>query len=177
MVALATIRNLFAYNYWARDRQLEACAALSPDQFLTPGNSFPSMRDTLAHMVGAEWVWLERLQGRSPAALPPAIEFPTLELVCERWRVLERGFLDYLARLREEQLLRSVAYTNFTAENWSYPVWMVLLHTVNHQTYHRGQVTMLLRQLGAQPAATDLLLAEDSGLFRRAQSTGLELHQ
>jgi uncharacterized damage-inducible protein DinB len=175
VLALATIRKLFLYNYWARDRQLEACAALSPDQFLIAGNSFPSMRDTLAHMVGAEWVWLERLQGRSPVALPPATEFSTLRRVSERWRVVERGFFDYLTSLREEQLSQSVAYTNFSAQNWSYTVEMILLHTVNHQTYHRGQVTMVLRQLGAQPAATDLLVAEDSGLFRRPQFAGLEL--
>jgi uncharacterized damage-inducible protein DinB len=57
MVPLATLRELFAYNYWARDRQLEACAALTQEQFQRPlGNSFSSLRDTLAHLVGAEWV-------------------------------------------------------------------------------------------------------------------------
>ena len=77
MVPLATLRELFAYNYWARDRQLEACAALTQEQFQRPlGNSFSSLRDTLAHLVGAEWVWLERWRGRSPRALPAAEEFP-----------------------------------------------------------------------------------------------------
>jgi uncharacterized damage-inducible protein DinB len=173
VISLTTFRDLFAYNYWARDRQLEACAGLSPDQFLRPlGNSFSSIRDTLAHLVGAEWLWLERLQGRSPNALPEAKEFPTLETVAERWRSVERDFGDYLGTLHEEQLSWSIAYTNFIAETWSYPVWMILLHLINHQTYHRGQVTTLLRQLGMRAAAVDFLLAEDCGLFKRFQPAG-----
>src|SRR5882672_7998391 len=56
MVPLATLHELFGYNYWARDRQLEACAALSQEQFQRPlGNSFSSLRDTPAHLIGAEW--------------------------------------------------------------------------------------------------------------------------
>ena len=85
MILLVTLRELFAYNYWARDRQLEACAALSPEQFERPlGNSFSSMRDTLAHLVGAEWVWLERLRGRSPEALPAIEELLSLKAIAER---------------------------------------------------------------------------------------------
>jgi uncharacterized damage-inducible protein DinB len=103
MLLLATLRELFTYNYWARDRQLEACAALSPDELVRPlGNSFSCMRDTLAHLVGAEWVWLERLCGRSPEALPEIQEFPTLEAIKERWRTVEQGIRRYLASLREE---------------------------------------------------------------------------
>jgi uncharacterized damage-inducible protein DinB len=45
------LQELFEYNYWARDRQLEACASLTQEQFLRPmNNSFPSLRDTLAHL-------------------------------------------------------------------------------------------------------------------------------
>jgi uncharacterized damage-inducible protein DinB len=176
VLPLTTFRELFAYNYWARDRQLEACSSLSQDEFQRPlGNSFPSMRDTLAHMVGAEWIWLERLQGRSPKALPQAAEFPALATVAERWRVVEHGFLDYLRHLREEQLASTIAYTNFQAQTWSYPVGLILLHLINHQTYHRGQVTTLLRQLGLSAPAIDLLVAEDRGLFEQAPVPGRQI--
>ena len=43
----------------------------------------------------------------------------------------------------------------------SYPLWQTLFHVVNHQTYHRGQVATLLRQLGTQPSPIDYLLAHD----------------
>jgi len=169
MVPLATLRELFAYNYWARDRQLEACAALSQEQFeRSLGSSFSSVRDTLAHLVGAEWVWLERWRGRSPQELPAAEEFPTLPAITERWRFVEQGVRGYLTGLDEEALSRPLTYTNFRGETWAYPLWRALLHLVNHQTYHRGQVTTLLRQLGAGPVAVDLLVADDMGLFDTA---------
>ncbi len=165
MIPLSALCELFDYNYWARDRQIEACAALAPEQFLRPmGNSFSSLRDTLAHLVGAEWLWLERWRGRSPRAMLGAEEFPALAAVEERWRVVERGVREYLAQLSEGALTRPFTYTNLKGEMWTYPLWRTLLHVVNHQTYHRGQITTLLRQLGAQPAAIDFLIAQDAGL-------------
>jgi uncharacterized damage-inducible protein DinB len=169
MVSLATLRELFAYNYWARDRQLEACGALSQEQFERPlGSSFSSVRDTLAHLVGAEWVWLERFRGRSPRELPPCDEFPTLRAIREHWRSVEQGVWEYLAHLNEETLAQPLTYMNFGGQTWAYPLWRALLHLVNHQTYHRGQVTTLLRQLGIRPRPVDLLVADDVGLFDTA---------
>ena len=82
---LGTLRELIDYNYWARDRQLQACASLSEDQFLRPlGGSFPAVRDTLAHLLAVEWIWLERWRGRSPRSLMAAEEFPTLAAITER---------------------------------------------------------------------------------------------
>ena len=52
-------------------------------------------------------------------------------------------------------------------QTWTYLLWQILLHHLNHQTYHRGQVTTLLRQLGVRPASIDLLRAYESGLGGR----------
>ena len=58
MIAPEVLRHLYDYNYWARDRQYEACARLTDEQFTRPlGGSFGSLRDTLAHIAGAEWIW------------------------------------------------------------------------------------------------------------------------
>ena len=57
---------LIDYNYWARDRVLEAVKLLSPEQFSRPlGNSFSSVRDTIAHICAAEHVWISRMKGES----------------------------------------------------------------------------------------------------------------
>ncbi len=162
MRAVEAIRELYDYNYWARDRQLEACRALTQEQFLRPmGSSFSSLRDTLVHLVGAEWLWLERWQGRSPRALTAAEEFPALAAVEERWRAVEQEVREFLGGLNEEALDRSVTYTNLKGETWTYPLWQALYHLVNHQSYHRGQVTTLLRQLGARAVMVDFLVFQD----------------
>lgn len=166
MIPLATLRELFDYNYWARDRQLEACAVLTPEQFLRPlGSSYSSLRDTLAHLVGAEWIWLERWRGHSPTPAGAtdfaAEKFPALAVIEARWRDVEREMRDYLGGLREDALAQPFTYVNLKGQRWTYPLWRTLLHVVNHQTYHRGQVTTLLRQLGAQPPQIDYLVAHD----------------
>jgi uncharacterized damage-inducible protein DinB len=166
MISLDAIRELFNYNYWARDRQLEGCHALSEEQFLRPmGNSFSSVRDTLAHMVYAEWIWSERWLGRSPTKVEAqafaAETFPNLTVVGERWESLEHDVRKYLAALEEALLQHPLTYTNTKGERWTYPLGETLFHVVNHQTYHRGQITTLLRQLGAAAPEVDYLVKFD----------------
>lgn len=171
MIPLATLRELYEYNYWARDRQLQACSSLDQERFLRPlGSSYSSLRDTLAHLLAAEWVWLERWRGRSPTAVEAQEfapdTFPTFRVIQERWRPIEKGVREYLAGLKEEALAQPLTYTNLKGERWTYLLWRALFHVVNHQSYHRGQVTTLLRQLGAPAAAIDYLVAQDVGFAR-----------
>lgn len=57
-MSLASLNELFDYNYWARDRQLQTCAGLTEEQFLRPlGNSFPSLRNTLTHLLAGGCGW------------------------------------------------------------------------------------------------------------------------
>lgn len=169
MIPRETLLRLFDYNYWARDRQLAACSALSEEQFRRPlGGSFPSLQATLAHLLGVEWIWSERWYGRSPTeaeAQEFAPErFPNLKAIEERWRPVEPSVRRYLAALCDEQLTQELRYRNRQGEPWAYPLWQALFHLVNHQTYHRGQVTNMLRQLGATPLEVDYLVAVDCGL-------------
>src|SRR5215470_12408422 len=100
VLLLPVLNQLFAYNFWARSRQLEVCSTLSKQQFEQPlGNSFTSVRATLVHLMGAEWVWLERLSGRSPEQLPDICDFPTLEAIARRWGLIEDSFRQHLSGL------------------------------------------------------------------------------
>ena len=73
------LRLLYDFNAWANRRTIEACASLTSEQFTRDlASSFRSVRDTLAHIYGAEWLWLERWHGRIPSAfLPPTISPPS----------------------------------------------------------------------------------------------------
>jgi uncharacterized damage-inducible protein DinB len=163
-ISPAVLNELFAYHYWARDRQLQVCADLTEEQFLRPlGGSFPSLRDTLVHLVAVEWIWLERWRGRSPRTLLPPEEFPTLAAVSERWRAVEREMREYVAGLNEEALERPMTIVSTRGQSWTFALWRMIVHLLNHQAYHRGQVTTYLRQLGAQPAEVDFLDGHNAG--------------
>lgn len=156
------IRGLFAYNRWANARILGAVDPLDAEQFLRDlGSSFRSVRDTLVHILSAEWIWLERWRGTSPAAMFDPAAFPTLERIRARWRDVEAGQAAFVDAATNDRLQAPVAYRNTRGERWEYPLWQLMAHVVNHSTYHRGQITTLLRQLGAQAVATDLLVFYD----------------
>jgi len=152
------IRELYDYNRWADQRMLSAAAKIDSEKFARAmGNSFSSVRDTLAHILGGEWIWLERWQGRFPNALLNAEEFPSVQSLASRWEIVQEEYAGFVDALTPQRLGEDLAYLNRAGQRFSYPLWQQMVHVVNHSTYHRGQVTTLLRQLGAEPAVTDLL--------------------
>ncbi len=109
------------------------------------------------HIMGAERVWLERWEGRSPTALPAAAEFPTLASVRTRWAEVEDRQRRFVAGLSADDLAGVREVRTLTMGTVATPLWQSLQHVMNHSTYHRGQVVTLLRQLGATPVSTDLI--------------------
>jgi uncharacterized damage-inducible protein DinB len=153
------VTNLYAYNSWANRRVLDSCAVLSEEQFTRDlHSSFSSVRDTLVHLFLVEWLWLERWHGRSPSAWTPATNFPDFPAVRHRWEQIERDLTDYIASLTPESLSRVIHHNTTEGIPKSAPHWQMLQHLVNHQSYHRGQITTMLRQLGAKASSTDLIV-------------------
>jgi len=150
--------GLYEYNAWADRRMLEAATALTREQFTRPlGSSFSSVRDTVVHVYAVEWLWLERFQGRSPAVIPDDEAFADISKLKTSWSAFEIILLDFVRGLTQEDLDRVMEYKTMKYGVYRNPLWQSMLHLVNHGTYHRGQVTTMLRQLGAQPVMTDLL--------------------
>lgn len=149
---------LYEYNAWADRRVLEASSALTNEQFTKQlGSSFPSVRDTLVHIYGAEWVWLERFQGRSPSAFPDDSGFQDIAALKASWAEFEPKLLTFVRGLTQGDLDRVMEYKTFKFGTYSNPLWQSMQHVVNHGSYHRGQITTMLRQLGAQAILTDLM--------------------
>jgi uncharacterized damage-inducible protein DinB len=154
-----SLQTLLDYHYWARDRVLAAAEALTPDQFTKDlGNSFPSVRDTLVHLFSADWVWCTRWEGGSPQAMLDPAAFPDLASIRNAWTEHERKVRAVLTRLGENGIDRVIEYRLFSGQASAQPFWQILQHVVNHGSYHRGQVTTMLRQLGvAAPRSLDLI--------------------
>jgi uncharacterized damage-inducible protein DinB len=149
---------LYEYNAWANRRVLDAASALTQEQFTKAlGSSFSSVRDTLTHIQGAEWIWLERFQGRSPSALPQAAQITEVETLRKVWGEDGQRLLNYVQGLTQEDLDSVIEYKTLKFGVYRNPRWQSLQHLVNHGTYHRGQVTTLLRQIGATPVLMDLM--------------------
>jgi uncharacterized damage-inducible protein DinB len=171
------IQTLYAYNRWANERMFGALAKLSEQQFTERAqSSFPSIRDTVFHIVAAEWLWLKRWQGTSPRST-----LPDPDLSPATWSTLSPGGIpgikelatppalksfadsieqergEFLRGLNEEVLQAPLRFSDMAGTPYAEPLVQLMEHLVNHGTYHRGQVTTMLRQLGAKAVALDML--------------------
>lgn len=156
------IQDLYEYNRWANDRVLDAVSKLTPEQFTKDlQSSHGSVRDTVAHILAAEWIWLERWKGVSPGALLDPSDFPTVDAVRTRLSTVESECAQFIDGLTDQSLGAAITYTNTRGEQWTYPLGHMLQHVANHSSYHRGQVVTLLRQLGADVNPVDLLVYMD----------------
>lgn len=159
MTRLDEIRELFDFNGWASRKMFEATAPLSEEEFTRDmKNSFASIRDTIVHTVGAEWVWLSRWNGHSPSAIPNTTAGMSHAGIVRWWNDINAERDAYLATLTPDSLDSIIAYRNFSGVDFALPLWPMMRHQVNHSTYHRGQVTTMLKQLGHEPLPTDMIL-------------------
>ncbi|HWX40903.1 MAG TPA: DinB family protein [Blastocatellia bacterium] len=159
------IRTLYDYNAWANGRVFDAASALSEDELNRDlATSHGSVKGTLTHIVAGEWIWLMRCQGTSPTALLDPADFPNLNSLRARLALVEHKRKEYLDGLLDESLPNVISYLNLAGQGWEYRLDHILQHVVNHSTYHRGQVTGMLRQLGSESVpATDFLAFFDQG--------------
>jgi uncharacterized damage-inducible protein DinB len=160
---LTDIQDLFIYTEWANGLTLDAAEKLSSDQLLREVQiSHGSILGTLAHMAGAEWIWLERWKGKSVTgqdAWTPwtAAGCGGLPQLRARWREIADDRRAYLSRVTDADLPRDLSFKRLTGEQYALPLGQQMQHVVNHATLHRGQVVGMIRQLGIVPPATDLL--------------------
>jgi uncharacterized damage-inducible protein DinB len=144
------LETLLDYHYWARDRMLEAIAPLNEDEFTRDlGSSFKSIRDTVVHTYSAEWVWLQRLNGTSPTSPIPFDRFDDVATLRKAWVELESEFRAHLHAKSDADLAGEIDYRNIAGVPGRSVISHIIQQVINHATYHRGQVTTMLRQLGA----------------------------
>jgi uncharacterized damage-inducible protein DinB len=153
---LQHLGRLFACDDWANR---EALAALKAAR-----TSPPRPLKLMAHIVGAEWLWLGRLEREKQAvAVWPDL---TLDQCEAQIAELSRAWRQYLGGLTPPRLSESIAYINTKGGSWKNTVGDVLMHIVMHSTYHRGQIATDLRASGHTPAYTDFIHSIRQGLVQ-----------
>ncbi len=160
---LNDIRHLFDYTEWANGLATNAAAGLSEENLRHDfGISHGSIFGTLLHMAGAEWIWLERWHGRSPAKAEAWSLWTTdscadLPALSGRWQdVIDRRDR-FHSELDESRLMAELPFKLLSGDPSSLPLVDQMQHVANHATLHRGQVVGMIRQLGLEPPSTDLL--------------------
>ena len=157
------IRLLFEYDHLANRRALKAASRLTDEQFTRAmSGSFHSVRDTLLHILSGEWIWLaywknppdspalvSDLRARRDTLFSPEA-FPDIDALQSKWIEVELEQSEFLNRLDDGSLAKMLPFRGSRLS-----LMHLMQHVVNHSAYHRGQVALTMRQLGAEPLATD----------------------
>ena len=157
---LATdVVDLFAYTEWANRLSLAAAEPLGSDAWsVDHGGGLRTLGDTLAHVVAAEWAWLQWWTGPGPSFSPDWLEKPTAAGLRGALDEVEAGRASFLAGLTPADLRRPQRYAFRGGPKGSAPLGDTLVHVVHHSGYHRGQVALMIRRLGGEPPATSPLI-------------------
>jgi uncharacterized damage-inducible protein DinB len=152
------LRYLVGFNEWADHIVLDAARRLSPDQLRASHQmGFGPVFDTLVHIMGAQWVWLRRLQGDSPKALPSANTVKDLDQLKAEWDHVHNDLRAFIAGLDETRLDGTVTYKTTKGEAYTQPLLLLILHVFNHSTEHRSQVAAMCAMAGYDVGALDLI--------------------
>jgi uncharacterized damage-inducible protein DinB len=146
--------ELLEYNRWANEKVVQAVSAIDAETYTKNlGSSFPSIRDTFVHIYGADRAWLGRIGGETPARANPT-DYPDVNTLWREWAKVLSTWPKVVQGLDAEGV---IAYKAFDGTSYRGKLSDIIRHVVNHGTYHRGQVTTMLRQLGEKATSTDLI--------------------
>ena len=154
---------LYEYDRWANNKVLQAASILSSEQFTRDlGGSFRSVRDTLVHIIAGEWIWLtywkepahslvvlQDLRTRRSILFNPD-SFSSVVQLQAKWAEIEKEQIEFVSCVTKELLEKMLPHRTTQAS-----LAHLMQHLANHSTYHRGQVALMMRQLNAEPVATD----------------------
>jgi uncharacterized damage-inducible protein DinB len=153
------LERLYDYHYWANARLLGVVSQLTPEQFTqSVAGSYGSVRNTLVHVLSAEWGWLERCGGPARGERLKPEDYPTVESLVQAWTRVEGYVRGFLSGLGDDDLARGIEFTITGGPRYSLPLGGLMQHAAVHAVHHRGQVALLLRTLGQVPGNFDLLV-------------------
>ena len=158
MTTLRTARMLTRYNAWANKVIFDAVAALPEGEATKPRQSlFRNMVHMLNHNYVIDRIFQAHLEGREHGY--GARNTPDHPPLGELWRMQQEVDAWYIAwsdALAEAALYETVRFTFVGGGEGAMTRGDILLHIVNHTSYHRGFVAQMFYEIPARPPTTDL---------------------
>lgn len=138
------------YNLWVNTRLVEMFRqtdeALVSQEIVS---SFPSIRATLIHLWDVEKLWLSRLKGISPTTFPSENFTGSNEEVYNNLIAISNEFLDFVEYQPDTFFDKILTFNLLSAKGiFEQKASDMIHHCMNHQTFHRGQIITMARQLG-----------------------------
>jgi uncharacterized damage-inducible protein DinB len=108
--------------------------------------------------MGAEWLFLNRVQGISPTSFPDAADFPTRDAIRAHWDTIKADWRTCIHNLQDEMLDGKITFTSINGQmQRTMSLWEMLSQMLNHSTDHRAQTLALLHQVGGKTLEQDFI--------------------
>lgn len=147
------------FNAWANGRVADVLTPLNDDLFYRENTgSFPSIAKTTLHLWGSQHIWYRRFHGESLKQAPMVVQPPGKAAILDGLRKSSDAFVTFTKTKSAEFLASRYSYVNLRGEPCDDTYEETLFHIVNHSTYHRGQLILMLRDVGVTTLpGTDLI--------------------
>jgi uncharacterized damage-inducible protein DinB len=161
MNEVASLRNWYDYNAAARHGYFETLSRLPPEELKRDrGASFPTLLDILGHSMGGTETWIVRM---APVVGAPAAKYDgpdpeTLDELRKYQQYVEEQVDRFFSRLKEEDLDRTFLVPKLPPwweEDFTASVRSTILHVIEHELQHRGELNALLWQIDVEPPILD----------------------
>lgn len=143
--------QLSVYNIWANQLLMNVISNLPEEkQKQTIISSFDSLLKTILHSWDAESIWWQRMKLSERIERPSSNFSGTMKEASFCLLQQNKQWNNWLANVQDHVLTHEFIYKNSKREQFKQPVYQMLVHVFNHGTYHRGQLVLMLRQLGVE---------------------------
>ena len=143
------IHQYVEYNVWANEKSMAIFRPLETailEKEIV--NSFPSVQLTLLHIWNAQHVWYNRINAIPITTLPSQNLDLTMMEIFDGLQKHSEDFRDCVLSLEEDQFNLMCHYNDLSSNTpHTQSFGQIIQHCMNHSTYHRGQLTMMARQL------------------------------
>jgi len=153
------LTELSTYNIWANQLIFDAINQLPEEQQKQElPSSFKSLYKTVLHMLDAQSIWWQRMKLQERIIRPSEDFTGNMKELSNNLLHQNRQWNEWVNNANDHQLQHVFHYQNTKKEQFKQPIFQMLVHVFNHETYHRGQLVNLLRQLGVDKIpATDFI--------------------
>jgi uncharacterized damage-inducible protein DinB len=158
MIDLSSARLLARYRMWADRLTFDAVAALPPGEAAKERPTlFKTMIGTLNHTYVVDLIWQAHLEGRDHGFESRGLVLH--EDLAELWKAqqaIDRWYADWSDAQSAQSLDEMVRFRFIGGGRGAMTRGEILLHVVNHATYHRGWIADMFFQVPARNPTTDL---------------------
>ena len=144
--------QLFKYNHWATKETIESIKKLTQ----------PSERiiSIISHIIAAQQLWFNRIIDDKSTLKP--WEVYTVDECLKKSDEITLRWINFLEHTSDDGLEKVIHYTNTVGDKYENTVKDILTHVINHSSYHRAQIALLVKDAGGKPAVTDYIVYQRS---------------